>query len=113
MVLINILLSFYITAVAVAIMMRISALQVPSLDKVSPYMKFDTYSSISPSVIMLELLLCMLFTMQLDHSVLTTMMLALATRDFVRYFSSLLLPHQIAPKLASPGQALYEASLLW
>ena len=50
MVLINVLLSFYITAVAVAIMMRISALQVPSLDNVSPYMKFDTYSSIRDNV---------------------------------------------------------------
>ena len=72
MLLLNTLLSFAITAVA--ILMRISALQVLSLDKVAPYLKFDTSSSSSPFMVTLALMLFMLFSMILNLSVLKTVL---------------------------------------
>ena len=57
------LLSFPINAVAVAILMRISDLNVPSLDRIAPYLKFDTTSSSSPFMVTLTLMLFLLFSM--------------------------------------------------
>ena len=98
MLLLHTLLPFDIAVVSVAILMGICALQVPYLDKVAPYLKCDTSSCSSPSMVMLALLLFMLFKIQLYISVLTTGMLyalPLAPSDFVRYCSSLVLPHHI------------------
>ena len=74
MLILNTLLSFASTAVAVAILMRIFALLW------------------SPFMVTLALMLFLLFSMILDLSVLTTMLyaLALATTGFDRYCSSLL-----------------------
>ena len=48
-----------------------------SLDKVAPYLKFDTYSSSSPFVVTLALMLFMLFSVILNMSVLKTEVYAL------------------------------------
>ena len=76
MVLINTQLSFTITAVAVAILMLISALHVPSLDKIALW--FDNTSSSSPFMVTLATLMFLLFSMILDLSMLTPMLFALA-----------------------------------
>ena len=81
MLLLNTLLSFAITAVA--ILMRISALQVLSLDKVAPLLKFDTPSSSSPFMVTLALMLFMLFSMILNISVLKTVLYALHLQSVV------------------------------
>ena len=62
-----------IAAVAVAIRLQISAVQLPSLDRVAPkYLKLVTSSSCSPFMVVLVLMLFVLFTMTLDFSVLTS-----------------------------------------
>ena len=75
MLLLNTLLSIAITAVA--ILMRISALQMLYLDKVAPWLKFDTSSSSSPLMVTLSQMLFMLFSMILNQSVLKTVLYAL------------------------------------
>ena len=71
MLLFQILVSFAIAAVAVAIM-RISAVQVP-FDSVAPrYLKLVTSCKGSPFMVMLTPMLLVLFTMTLDFSVLTS-----------------------------------------
>ena len=63
MLLLNTRFSFAITSVDVAILMRISALHVPYLDKITPQLKFDTTSSSSPFMVTLTLMLFLLFSM--------------------------------------------------
>ena len=52
MMLLHTLISFAINAVAVAILMRISALHVPYLDNVAPELKFDMSSTDVVSVVL-------------------------------------------------------------
>jgi len=95
MLLFQILPSLAMAAVAVAILMRISAAQVPSFDRVAPrYLKAETCSSGSPFMVMLEAIFSVLLTMTLDFSVLTSIpyALALVTNLSVSSCSSLLLP---------------------
>ena len=47
------------------------------MDKVAPYLKFDTSSSSSPFMVTLALMLFMLFSMILNFSVLRTVLYAL------------------------------------
>ena len=73
MLLLHTLLSLAIAAVAMAILMRISSVHVPSWYKVTHnYSKFDTSSRGVPFVVMVTLMLFLLFTMILDFSVLTS-----------------------------------------
>ena len=115
MLLLNTLLSFAITAVAVAILMQISTLQVSSLDKVAPNLKFDTYWRVSPLIVHLALVFFLLFTMILDLFVLTAMMhtLALASIGFVRSCSSLLLPPSDICNLQNGGGKRDSHQLKW
>ena len=94
MLLLHTLLRFPITAMVVAILMRIFALPVPSLDNIASWLKFDTTSISSPFMVKLALMLFLLLSMILDLSMLTTMRyaLALATSGCVRSCSSLLMP---------------------
>ena len=73
--LLNTLLSFAITAVAIS--MRISALQVLSLDNVAPYLQFDTSSISSSFMVALALMVSMLFSIILILSLLKTVLYAL------------------------------------
>ena len=66
MMLLHTLASFAINAVAVAILMLIYALQVPSSDNVAPALKVDIYCSCSPFMGTLALVLFLLFSMMLD-----------------------------------------------
>ncbi|KAH3812586.1 hypothetical protein DPMN_141022 [Dreissena polymorpha] len=70
--LVNNLLSLVIDAVAVAILIRTSAVLVPSLDRVAPkYMKLIT-SNFSSFMVLSALMLVVLFTMIFDFFVLTS-----------------------------------------
>ena len=95
MLLFHTLVSLAITAVAVAIHIWISVLQVPSFVRVAPkYLKLDTSSSFLPSIMMLTLALFVLFTITLDFTVLISIpyALAVAMSLLVSSCSSLLLP---------------------
>ncbi len=87
--------SLDITAVAVAILIRISAVQELSLDNVAPrYLNPSTSSSLCPLMMMLLVVSLMLLTMTLDFSVLISMAYApaLSTSFLVSSCSSWLLP---------------------
>ena len=95
MLLFHTLVSLAITAVAVAIHIQISVLQIPSFVRVAPkYLKLDTSSSFSPSIMMLTLALFVLFTFTLDFTVLISIPYAptVAMSLLVSSCSSLLLP---------------------
>ncbi|KAH3842301.1 hypothetical protein DPMN_115939 [Dreissena polymorpha] len=65
--------SLAIAAFDMAILIRTSAVLVPSLDMVSPkHLKLETSSSFSPFMVMSTLVLVVLFTMILDFYVLTS-----------------------------------------
>ena len=94
MLLFHTLVSLAITAVAAAICIWISVLQVPSFVRVAPkYLKLDTSSSFMPSIMMLTLALFVLFTITSDFAVLISIPYALgvATSLLVSSCSTLLL----------------------
>ena len=95
MLLFHTLVSLAIAAVAVAIHIQISVLQVPSFVRVVPnYLKLVTSSRFLLSIMMLTLALFVLFTITLDFIVLISIPYApaVATSLLVSSCSSLLLP---------------------
>ena len=91
----QILFGLDIAAVADAILIRISAKQVPSLHRVAPrYLKLVTSSNFWPFMLISALILFVLFVMILLFSVLTSFLYAvvLSTNLLVKPRSSPLLP---------------------
>ncbi|KAH3750731.1 hypothetical protein DPMN_185262 [Dreissena polymorpha] len=77
--LMNNFLSIAIAAVAMAIIIRTSAVLVPYLERIAPnYLKLVTSFSFSPFIVMSALLFVMLFIMTFGFSVLTSIPYALA-----------------------------------